>query len=330
MNEITTVSQIEAVKGQRHYSEDARRLIKNSRADATRRAYNVQFDKYTGWCQEIGRPALPASAETIVEYIAYMREDGYSVSSLEQAMAALTLAHRAAHVSDTAFRDAEVRAAMKGARVEIGIAPHKKAAVKVEALRRMIAALDRSTLAGKRDAALLLLGFSGAFRRSELVALNIDDLAADVDANGMKSYAVTIRRSKTDREGAGLYKAITSTKSREMNPVIALDEWIAAAGIKDGAIFRRIRRGDNLSSERLGGRSVALIVKEAAAAADITLDVAAHSLRSGFITTCAEQGTAERLIMNQSGHKSVAVMRGYIQRANVFKDNAVNKLAEIM
>lgn len=345
MTDLVKVEDFELSAELKEIKDAAREVIDASISPNTRRAYEAQFRSFTAFCVKFGLVSIPAKPETVAGYVGYMVKSGKSTSGIVQAIAAIKMAHkrwiddlkRKAAAGDVDMKmpddptaSALVKAAVGGARRTLGTAPHKKAAATVDVVRALLDGLDRSTVQGKRDAAILLLGFAGAFRRSELVALDVSDLERTTAKDGKGAYLVHIRHSKTDQEGAGLIKAVFSTKSRAMNPVAALDEYMTAAQITDGPIFRRVRRGDHVESERLTGRSVALIVKAAAARAGVDLDLAGHSLRSGFITSALAAGASERSVMNQSGHRSVTVMRGYQQRANALQDNAAAGLAGLM
>jgi integrase len=174
-----------------------------------------------------------------------------------------------------------------------------------------------STLAGKRDRAILALGFSGAFRRSELVGLNVEDLADDPD--GLR---VTIRRSKTDQEGRGQEVAIPH--GRHLRPVRAVKEWLAAAGLTSGPLFRPVSRSGTVRGEaRLTDRSVADLVKRYAGRIGLAVDdFGAHSLRAGFVTTAADRDVELTRIMDVTRHKDVRTVTGYVRRANLFKGHA--------
>jgi integrase len=172
------------------------------------------------------------------------------------------------------------------------------------------------TLKGKRDRALLALGFAGAFRRSELVALNVTDLAEVADG-----FRVTIRRSKTDQEGAG--QEIAIPRGSRLRPVEAVQTWLAATGITAGPVFRPVAKGGRATAQALSANAVPDIVK--GYAARIGLDPAAfagHSLRSGFLTSGAEAGASVFKLMEVSRHKSMDTLRGYVRRSDLFKDHA--------
>jgi integrase len=171
------------------------------------------------------------------------------------------------------------------------------------------------TLQGKRDKALILLGFAGAFRRSELVALNVNDLS-----EGELGFRVIIRKSKTDQEGQGHEIAIYNGR---LKTVEAVKEWLEAAQINEGAVFRGFRKGDRLLKGRLTAESASNIVKKYAGKAGLSeSEYAGHSLRSGFITSAAETGASLFKMMEVSRHKSVDTLKGYVRRAELFKDHA--------
>jgi integrase len=179
----------------------------------------------------------------------------------------------------------------------------------------MLAHIDRATLRGKRDRALLLLGFAGALRRSELVNLDVADLAFSE-----RGLDVTIRRSKTDQEGEGQHVAIPH--GSRLKPVEAMKDWLEASGIEAGPLFRPITRGSNLQAGRLTDRSVANIIKGYAASAGLVVaDFSGHSLRSGFVTTAADRGADLVRIMDQTRHKDPRTVKGYIRRADRFKNH---------
>ena len=181
----------------------------------------------------------------------------------------------------------------------------------------MVGTLD-DRLIGVRDRALLLVGFAGAFRRSELVALDVDDMADTTDG-----LVVTIRRSKTDQEGAGEQIGIPYGSDPATCPVRSYRAWLDASGVTSGPVFRAVTRHGRMSDRRLGDAAVADVVKRCARVAGLDpCQFAGHSLRAGLITSAAEAGVAERDIMRQSRHKSVPVMRRYIRGATVWQANA--------
>ncbi len=292
-----------------------------SKADATVRAYKSDWREFQGWCARAGFPSAPANSEAVAAFLVSEAEAGRSASTIGRRCAAIRYAHKLAKQADPTD-DEEVRAAMKGIRRRIGVAPKRKAAATAEIVAAMLMRIPE-TMTGKRDRALLALGFAGAFRRSELVALDVADLTEHAD--GLR---VLLRRSKTDQEGAGIEKAIPH--GRFIRPVALVREWLDAAGITEGPVFRpvsrsgRVRAVANLASPpRLTTQAVADIIKRhlEAAGLDPTL-FGAHSLRAGFVTSAAERGADLARIMDVSGHRDPRTVVGYIRRANAFKDHA--------
>jgi site-specific recombinase XerD len=292
----------------------ARTFALAEKSPATRRAYRSDFAGFTAWCGARGLVALPASADTVAAWLAALATGGAKASTIGRKAAAIRYAHKlAGHEPPTGLE--AVKAVMRGIRREIGTAAAQKSPATADRIADIVRAIP-DTLIGKRDRALLLLGFAGAFRRSELVALTVADL---IDAEG--GLRVVIRHSKTDQEGQG--QEIAIPHGSRLRPVEAVRAWLAAAGITDGPVFRPIAKGGRVAAMALSGRSVAEIVKHHAERAG--LDPAAyagHSLRSGFITTGAENGASVFKLMEVSRHKSVDTLRGYVRRADLFRDHA--------
>jgi len=185
----------------------------------------------------------------------------------------------------------------------------------------MVLALPEGPL-GLRDRALLLVGFAAALRRSKLVGLDVEDLGFE-----QAGMVLTLRRSKTDQEGQGQTVAIPYGRHDSTCPVLAVKVWLDASGITAGPVFRAVDRHGNIAAARLSDRAVANIVKRAAAAAGLDpADYAGHSLRSGMATAAARAGASERAIMDQTRHRSVAMVRRYIRRGQLFADNAAGRL----
>jgi integrase len=211
--------------------------------------------------------------------------------------------------------DERCKAVMRGARRTLGVAPARKAPVVAEIVRDMSRAAPAG-LKGLRDRALLLVGFGGAFRRSELVALNVDDITFSDD--GMK---VVIRRSKTDVEGIG--QTIAIIKGGRYCPMRALKEWLDAAGITEGPIFLQVRKGGHVTARRLSGEAVRRVVKSYAGKLDLNpADYSAHSLRSGFLTSAANRGASIWKMKEVSRHAGTEVLAGYVRDSNLFNDHA--------
>ena len=280
---------------------------------ATRRAYRSDFGIFTAWCEERGFPPLPAAPAVVAAFLADQAEAGVRPSTLSRRVAAIAYAHDLAGLPSPAAAKA-VRVVLGGIRRTKGAKPAQKAPATAERIAAMLEGIP-DTLRGTRDRALLTLGFAGAFRRSELVALDITDLVFEPD--GLR---VQIRHSKTDQEGQG--HEIAVPRGMKLHPVRAVQAWIATANITDGPVFRAINRHGHVSGI-LTAQSVALIVKFYAEAAGLDPRAfAGHSLRAGFLTSAAEAGADVLRMMEVSRHKRVETVQGYVRRANLFKGHA--------
>jgi site-specific recombinase XerD len=283
------------------------------KAEATRRAYHADFALFSDWCQDRGGAALGAAPELVAAFLAAQADAGIKPSTLTRRLAAIGYAHKLAGLPSPASHEA-VRAVLRGIRRTQGAAPTQKAPATAERVTAMLAALP-DTLQGKRDRALLLLGFAGAFRRAELVALTLEDLQFETE--GLR---ITIRRSKADQEGKGQEVAIPH--GTRLRPVAAVERWLQAAAISSGPVFRSIDRHGRVLGA-LTAQSVALIVKRHADAAGLDASAfAGHSLRAGFLTSAAETGADVLAMMEVSRHRRVETLHGYVRRANLFKGHA--------
>jgi site-specific recombinase XerD len=293
--------------------ETAKAFAQAEKAAATRRAYRTDFDLFRAWCEPRGVSPLPASPESVAAFPAAEASRGIKPSSIGRRVAAIRYAHRLAGC-DTLPTDSEaVRATVRGIRRTVGAAKARKAPIMAETVRSMAQAAP-DTLRGARDRAMLLLGFAGAFRRSELVALDFADLEETEDG-----FRITIRKSKTDQEGQG--QTIGIARGSAACPVRAVKAWLTAAGITEGAIFRPVP--GEVAAERLRPRAVANIVKKYAKRIGLPIsDFSAHSLRSGFLTSAARRGASIFRMRDVSRHKSMDVLQGYVRDAELFHDHA--------
>jgi integrase len=240
--------------------------------------------------------------------------------SIQRRSNAIAEAHKAAGV-ESPTHAAIVRNTLKGIRRTLGTAPAQKAAALTNDIRAMVDAADDG-LIGARDRALILLGFAGAFRRSELVGLEVEDCAF-----GKDGLTVTLRRSKTDQTGEGRKIGIPYGANPDTCPVRNLQEWISQAGISTGPLFRSINRHGQVQAGRLSGIDVARVVKKLAERAGLDASkYAGHSLRAGHATSAAIAGASERSIMRQTGHRSVQMVRRYIRDGSLFRENSAGKL----
>lgn len=291
-----------------------------AKAAATRRAYASDWRDFQGWCSSKGLSCLPAGPESVALYIADLAEQ-HKPATIGRRMAAIAARHKACgYESPASMRHGAVASVWHGIRRTHGVAQSAKAPVLVENLRHMVGSL-RPGVIGIRDRALLLVGFAGAFRRSELVGLDLDDVQFTSDG-----LVVTLRRSKTDQEGEGRKVGLPYGSTPETCPVRAVRAWIEASGIESGPLFRSITRHGKVQG-RLSGFAVALVVKQYANAAGLgAAAYSGHSLRAGLVTSAAIAGASERSIMSQTGHRSTAMVRRYVRDANLFRENAAAKV----
>ena len=296
----------------------AREFMGAARAQSTVRGYAADWRHFESWCKAHEVAALPATPQVVALYLT-AHADVLKVSTLRRRLTAISQAHKTRSlVFDT--KHTALREVWAGIKRTKGTAAAQKAPALTHDIVTMIAGLP-DTLGGARDRALLLIGFAGAFRRSELVALEVDDLAF-----GTEGCAITLRRSKTDQEGEGRKIGIPHGSSPLTCPVRALKAWLGLAGVEDGPVFRSVTRHGGINGS-LSDKAVALIVKRAAQRAGLDpADYAGHSLRSGFATSAAAAGASERSIMDQTGHKSLPMVRRYIRSGSLFRENAATKL----
>jgi integrase len=298
--------------------DQARAFARRSKAESTLRGYHSDWKDFCGWCESHGVAPLLAAPESVGAYIAE-RAGRLKVGSIQRRLNAIAEAHKALGL-ESPTSSGMVRNTMKGIRRTLGSAPAQKAAALTEDIRAMVAATDPG-LIGLRDRALVLLGFAGAFRRSELVGLDLADCEFSKDG-----LTITLRRSKTDQEGAGRKVGVPYGSYPQTCPVRTLSAWIEAAG-SAGPLFRAISRHGQVKAGRLAGLAVARVVKKLAERAGLdAAKYAGHSLRAGHATAAAIAGASERSIMNQTGHRSVQMVRRYIRDGSLFRENSARKL----
>jgi len=299
-------------------STAAQDFARESLAPATRRAYQTDAAVFMEWCRGRGVAPLPANPEIVAAFLAHEAERGLRASTISRRAAGIRLLHRAAgHESPTGSEI--VKSTLKGIRRSLGVAPEPKAPATADIVLDMVRYCPES-LRGVRDRALLLFAFASACRRSELSALCVADLAEVPE--GLR---VLIRRSKGDQEGQG--QEIAVVRGRRACPVEALGCWIEVAGITEGPVFRRMRRGGVVLADPLRPQGVAQVVKRYAERAGYcAADFSAHSLRSGFLTSAAARGASVFKMMEVSRHKSVDTLRGYIRQVEIFEDHAAEGL----
>ncbi len=293
--------------------------LANSRAASTRRCYAATMRIFEAWCRERGESPLPASPEVVARFASWRAQVAQvSASTLGKDIAAIRAAHtQAGHPSPCDHEG--VKLTMKGLRRSLGAAKKPKAPLTSDRLVSLLAQVPANTPQGLRDRAILIIGFGGALRRSELAALRVEDISEVTEG-----LDITIRHSKTDQEGQGqtisLPREVTAP---DFCPCRALKVWLEAAGITSGPVFPRLRRWGRITGEAMTGHSIAATVKRYALAAGLNpADFAGHSLRSGWLTSAAEDGASTFKLQEVSRHKSLDVLAGYVRRADRFKDHA--------
>lgn len=283
--------------------------------------YTLACRNFMQWCEQHGLDPLPANPATLCLYLAHMAEK-YKASTIRIYMIGIGAMHRMAGVphADNPVNDERVRAVMRGIRRTIGTATEQVTPAMTEQIKAMVAALP-DTLRGKRDRAILLFGFTTAMRHGELRAVAAEDLL--FTANGV---AVTIRRGKTDQEQRGRQVGVPYGSNPETCAVTAMRDWMAAAGITKGPVFRTIRQADTISPHAMSERSMSNVVKEAAARAGLEGRFSSLSLRSGFATSAIMAGEDPANVMRQTGHKHFASLQQYIRYVDVFRHNPARNL----
>ena len=320
-------------------AERARAFARAATAANTKRAYRADWADFCAWCDDRGVSALPASKETVALYVASRAEvgpdgedgrptPGLKVSTLERRLSAINQAHRqTGHEAPASRRDEPLHSVWAGVTRTKGVAVDKVSPTLPDDLRHMVEALPRGedgewTLAAKRDRALLLVGFAGALRRSELVAIEADHV--QFTAEGMR---LRLPRSKADQEGRGATLGIHYGQAPLTCPVRAMRSWLQAGREATGAplagpVFRKVDRWGRLWMTGLTSGAVAKLVKRAASRAGLDASLySGHSLRAGFATQAARAGKHERAIMAHTRHKSERVLREYIREGALFEDN---------
>jgi site-specific recombinase XerD len=298
--------------------------LQSSKAKNTIRAYKSDFKDFSLFCVQNGFKSLPSEPKVISLYLTHLSTNSSKMSTLKRRLVSIGVIHKVkGHYLDT--KHPTIIENIMGIKRRKGSIQKGKKPILINDLKLIIKAIDDEPIEEikkLRDKSIVLIGFSGGFRRSEIVSLDIEDL--DFVSEGLK---ITIRKSKTDQFGEGSLKALPYFNNQEYCPVINLKKWIKISKIENGALFRRFNKGSKLSEKRLTDQSVALLIKEYLKLAGIdNKNYSGHSLRSGFATASAESGADERSIMTMTGHKSTEMVRRYIKEANLFKNNALNKI----
>lgn len=322
--DLVTANQQTSIASMKQTAERAEEYVLNSKAASTVRAYTHDWNAFQTWCMAHALIALPADPRTVALYLADLAAIT-KVATIARRLAAISKAHQVAgYDSPASLRHAAVSEVWKGIRRVHGVSQAQKAPTLIEDVRRMVAVLDtaENQLLAVRDRALLLIGFAGAFRRSELVGLDVQDV--QLTAEGL---VINLRRSKTDQQGEGRKVGIPFGSTLQTCPVRSFSRWLEASAITSGPLFRSVNRHGQLQEARLSDKAIAVVVKRYAEGAGLDpANYSGHSLRAGLVTTAAIAGVSERSIMNQTGHKSTSMVRRYIRDANLFRDNAAARI----
>ena len=298
--------------------------LQSSKAQNTVRAYKSDFNDFNLFCLKNGLKSLPTDPKIVSLYLTHLSTKEAKMSTLKRRLVSIGVIHKLkGHYLDT--KHPSIIENIMGIKRRKGSIQKGKKPLLINNLKLIINAIDqqkKEDLKKIRDRSIILIGFSGGFRRNEIVSLDLDDL--DFVEEGLK---INLKRSKTDQFGEGSLKGLPYFDNPEYCPVISIRKWIEISKINSGPLFRRFTKGSRLSENRLTDQSVALIIKEYLELAGIdSKNYSGHSLRSGFATSAAESGAEERSIMAMTGHKSTEMVRRYIKDANLFKNNALNKI----
>ena len=297
--------------------------LKSSKSDNTLRAYRSDFKDFGAFCAKHGLNSLPSEPKIISLYLTYLSKSS-KISTLRRRLVSISMVHKLkGHYLDT--KHPIIVENLMGIRRVKGSIQNGKKPLLINHLKSIINAIDKENyeeIKKLRDKSIILIGFGGGFRRTELISINYEDL--EFVSEGLK---IIIRRSKTDQFGEGMIKGLPYFTNVNYCPVLNLKKWLEISKIKSGPIFRRFSKGSFITNNRLTDQSVVLLIKKYLNLAGIeNKNFAGHSLRSGFATVAAESGANERSIMAMTGHKTTQMVRRYIREANIFKNNALNKI----
>ena len=315
MNELTTDLKL--------LHEATLNNLKNSKSKNTLRAYKSDFRDFESFCVKHGFNSLPSEPKTVSLYLTHLSKNS-KISTLRRRLVSISMVHKLkGHYLDT--KHPIIIENIMGIRRFKGSIQKGKKPILINHLKLIINAINDKKIdeiKKLRDKSIILVGFSGGFRRNELVSIDYEDL--EFVPEGLK---ITIRRSKTDQFGEGMTKGLPYFNNDIYCPIRNLKKWLQISNIKSGPIFTRFSKGMSLTNKRLTDQSVVLLIKEYLNLAGIeNKNFAGHSLRSGFATVAAASGADERSIMTMTGHKNTQMVRRYIKEVNLFKNNALNKI----
>jgi len=315
MNELTTDLKL--------LHEATLNNLKSSKANNTLRAYKSDFKDFGVFCTKHGLNSLPTEPKIVSLYLTHLSKTS-KISTLRRRLVSISMVHKLKGYYLDTKHPIIVENLMGIKRLRGSIQKGKKP-ILINHLKSIINVINEQKfhdIKKLRDKSIILIGFGGGFRRSELISIDYEDI--EFVPEGVK---IIIKRSKTDQFGEGMIKGLPYFRNELYCPVINLKKWLEISQIKSGPIFRRFSKGLTMTQKRLTDQSVVLLMKEYLNLAGIeNKNYAGHSLRSGFATVAAESGADERSIMSMTGHKTTQMVRRYIREANIFKNNALNKI----
>ena len=298
--------------------------LKSSKAINTVRAYKSDFKDFGLFCVQNGLKSLPSEPNIVSLYLTHLSTKEVKISTIKRRIVSIGVIHKMkGHYLDT--KHPIIIENLMGIKRRKGVVQKGKKPILINDLKKLIDVINQQKIEDikkLRDKSIILIGFSGGFRRNEIVSLDVEDL--DFVYEGLK---ITLRRSKTDQFGEGFTKGLPYFENKIYCPVTTVQRWLNVSKIKKGPLFRRFSKGSKLSKNRLTDQTVALLIKQYLNFTDKnSSNYSGHSLRSGFATSAAEAGAEERSIMAMTGHKSTEMVRRYIKEANLFKNNALSKI----
>ncbi len=304
--------------------EETLHNLKSSKANNTIRAYRSDFKDFGAFCAKNDFKSLPTEPKIVSLYLTHLSIKDSKMSTLKRRLVSIGMIHKLkGHYLDT--KHPIIIENVMGISRKKGNFQKGKKPILINQLKAIVNVIDNEKteeIKKIRDKTIILIGFGGGFRRTELVSIDYEDL--EFVSEGVK---IIIRRSKTDQFGEGMIKGLPYFSNQIYCPVLHLKKWLKISNIKSGPIFRKFNKGFNLNNNRLTDQTVALLLKNYLSVAGIeNKNYSGHSLRSGFATVSAESGADERSIMAMTGHKTTQMVRRYIKEANLFKNNALNKI----
>ncbi len=304
--------------------EETLNNLKSSKSNNTIRAYKSDFKDFGAFCAKNSFKSLPAEPKIVSLYLTHLSIKDSKMSTLRRRLVSIGMIHKLkGHYLDT--KHPIIVENIMGISRKKGNYQRGKKPILINHLKAIVDVIDKQNateIKKIRDKTIILIGFGGGFRRTELVSIDYEDL--EFVPEGVK---IIIKRSKTDQFGEGMIKGLPYFSNQTYCPVLHLKKWLDKSSINSGAIFRKFNKGFNLSDNRLTDQTVALLLKNYLNSAGIeNKNYSGHSLRSGFATVSAESGADERSIMAMTGHKTTQMVRRYIKEANLFKNNALNKI----